>query len=148
MRSALAICDSSEFHVWPRKLWLVCIGTIQAIASKVVSKTGSENCTMHFDNILNAEWLGYQTQDILYGMEDLSKIVNLSTTRTRWVLRSTANKTQLKTWTKTSVSIYNSWIFSHICYTLLFFVKLFWRILTGINGVIYIQQAFNILDSK
>ena len=126
MRSALALYDSSGFHVWPRKLWLVCIGTTDSnsIARKVVSKTGIENCTAHFDDILNAESLSYQIQDILYGMEDLSKNVNLSTTRTRWILCSIVNKTQLRRWTKTSVSIYNSWLFLHISYTLKFiFVK-------------------------
>ena len=97
-------------------LWLVCTGTTDnsSMARKVVSKTGIENCSVYFDHILNAEWLSYQIQDTLSGMQYLKKNVNSSTTRTRYVLRSNANKTQLRTWAKTSVSVYNSLMFSHI----------------------------------
>ena len=48
------------FHVLPRKLWLVCTGTTDnssMMARKVVSTTGIENCTVYFDQILNAEKL-------------------------------------------------------------------------------------------
>ena len=54
MCSALALCDSSArgFHVQPRKLWLVCTGTTDNsfMARKVVSKTGTENCTVYFES--------------------------------------------------------------------------------------------------
>ena len=59
MRSALALFDSSAsgFRVLPRKLWLVCTGTTDnsSLARRVVSKTGTKNCTVYFDHILNAE---------------------------------------------------------------------------------------------
>ena len=59
MRFPLALYDSSAsvFHVLPRKLWLVCIGTTDSssMARKMASKTGIENCTVYFDHILNAE---------------------------------------------------------------------------------------------
>ena len=56
MRSTLALCDRSGFHVLPRKLWLECIGkTDNSIARKAISKTGIENCTVHFNHILNVE---------------------------------------------------------------------------------------------
>ena len=73
MCSTLALCGcfatAVGFYVLPRRLWLVCIGTTDknSIASKVVSSTGIENCNVHFDHILNSEWLSYQIQDILYG---------------------------------------------------------------------------------
>ena len=74
MRSTLALCDSSAFHVWSTKLWLVCIETTDNISiSEVVSKTRIENCTVYFDNILNAN-----DSALLHRMEDLSKNVNLS----------------------------------------------------------------------
>ena len=75
MRSTLALCDSSAFHVWSTKLWLVFIETTDniSIASEVVSKTRIENCTVYFDNILNTN-----DSALLYRMEDLSKNVNLS----------------------------------------------------------------------
>ena len=44
-----------------------------SIASEVVSKTRIENCTVYFDNILNAN-----DSALLHRMEDLSKNVNLS----------------------------------------------------------------------
>ena len=88
MCSTLALCGcfatAVGFYVLPRRLWLVCIGTTDknSIASKVVSSTGIENCNVHFDHILNSEWLSYQIQDILYGIQDLSKSLNPFTTRT------------------------------------------------------------------
>ena len=57
------------FHVLPRKLWLVCTGTTDnssMMARKVVSTTGIENCTVYFDQILNAELLRPHKKSLVY----------------------------------------------------------------------------------
>ena len=59
MRSALALWGrfATAVGFMSCKLWLVCIGTTDnnSTAKRMIYKTGIENCTVHFDHILNAE---------------------------------------------------------------------------------------------